>query len=250
MTSTHYFTSKMYADRVVAVPGVGRIYGHAVGSCSHTMGFDMCFMAEGADEATRGTVRFSARVAEDGSLQWLFRGMTQNMTRDWRLPPITEHDQPYYSAEAMAAMRRMVETMGERDAFGWYAQTQSAVDMELDGLQREFDLLIRSDADLTILLGDPSQPREQYVSKKEDPERKDFMRPATEEERATRRATWTENLARARNRLETLRTEKGARLALLQRLSVSMRGFSKNKGGPTPMELYALAIPEPTALAA
>lgn len=250
MTSTHYFTSKLYADRVVTVPGVGRIYGYAVGSCSHTMGFDMCFMAEGADEATRGTVRFSAFVDDDGSLQWRFGGMTQSMTRDWKLPPVTEHDQPYYPAEAMVAMRRMVETMGERDAFGWYAQTQSAIDIELNGLQRKFDLLVQSDTDLTRLLGDPDQPRQQYVPKKDDPDCKGFMRPATDEERASRRTAWTDNLARARTRLETLRAEKGTRLALLQRLSVSMRGFSRNKGGPTPMELYALAIPEPTALAA
>lgn len=250
MTSIRYFTAKMYADRLIAVPGVGRIHGYPVGSCSYTMGFDMCFMAEGAEEPIRGTVRFSAQVAEDGSLEWRFRGMTQSICHDRNLPPITEHDQPYYPPEAMIAMRRAVETMGERDPFGWYSQTQSAVDMELRDLNREFDLLTQSEETLTALLGDPSQPRDQYVSKKEDPARKGFARPATDEERASRRDTWTRNLERSRSRLKDLRAEKGARLALLQRLSVCMRGFSKIKGGPTPMELYALAIPEPTALAA
>ena len=64
-SSSRYFDGDLGDKRIVAYPGIGRVYGHSVGSCSHTTGFDLYFKAEGADEATPGMVRFVAKVAED-----------------------------------------------------------------------------------------------------------------------------------------------------------------------------------------
>jgi len=246
--SLHYFETPMYAGRVVAFPGVGRVYGFSVGSCSHTLGYDMYFMAEDAEAPVRGMVRFCTSVAEDGTLQWRFSSVTGPGTRDWRLPAPTEHDQPYFPAEAMAAMRTMAEKLGERDQTAWYFQTIGAIDMELNELLNTRARLVDTGLHLTGLLADPSLPKEEFVPKTAT--EKGFFRPATDEERAARRTAWQSNIDRSRTKLAAFDVEKGPRVALLKRLRRSMDGWSKRKDGVTVMELYARGIPEPIAQAA
>lgn len=247
-SSSRYFDSDLGDKRIVTFPGIGRVYGHSVGSCSHTTGFDLFFKAEGADEATRGMVRFVARVAEDGTLVWVFDQASGGTTRDWRLPKITELEQPYFPPEAMAAMRKVAETLGERDQTAWFFQTIGAIDIELNGLLYERGRLVDTDVHLTGLLEDPSLPKDEFVPKTET--EKGFFRPATDEERAARRTTWQANIERSRRKLAAFDAEKGERIVLLKRLRRSMDGFSKRKDGRTVMDLYAAAIAEPQALAA
>ena len=50
MTDISRFTLPMYASRNTTIAGIGVIHGYSVGSCSHTCGFDMHFLAAGADQ--------------------------------------------------------------------------------------------------------------------------------------------------------------------------------------------------------
>lgn len=226
--------------RIADFPGLGRVHGQSVGSCRHTLGMDMTFMPEGAEDASRGVVRFSAYVDEDGGLRWRFVSATGAATRDWRLPPVTEHDQPYFSHDAMAAMRRAAEAVHDRSRIEWYAHATSAIDIELDGLLAERDDLERLKANLSSFLSDPSKPAEHFVPKAQDPDGKGFFRPATDGERSDRREAWRRRLAAAEAGLASFDAGKAARAALLERLRASMRGWTQK--GASPRDLYEAAL--------
>lgn len=246
------FTLPMYARRNTTIPGLGIIHGYSVGGCSHTSGFDMHFLAEGADEPVKGHVRFSTFVADDGTLQWRFVSATGNghWNRDWRLPPITEQDQPYYPAEVMTAMRREVETLGERDPNAWFFQTVGAIDVELNDLLAKRANIAHTDLYLSSLLRDPAEPKTHFVTPAEAGAKKGFMRPSTQEERDARRTMWAERIEKSRTDLVRFDAEHGKRIVLLERLRAAMRTWSTRMREQSPMAIYAAAIPVPEQAAA
>ena len=252
MTDISRFTLPMYASRNTTIAGIGVIHGYSVGSCSHTCGFDMHFLAAGADQPVKGHVRFSTFVAEDGTLQWRFVSATGDghWNRDWRLPAVTEQDQPYYPVEAMAAMRRTVETLGERDPTTWFYHALGAVDMELNEILSKRARITHTDQHLSNLLRDPTEPKTHFVTPAEADAKNGFMRASTRDEREARRTMWAERIERSRVALVRFDARHGERIALLERLKAALRTWSSRKSKFSPMALYAAAIAVPDKAAA
>lgn len=237
----------IYRDKHTVLPGVGTIHSHGVGSCAHTTGFDHYFLPEGAEKQIAGNVRFSTFIEEDGSLAWRFVHAIGPISRkrDWREPRLDEETQLDYPPAVLAEMRRLSETLHERDPVAWFFQTIGALDMELDSRLRKEDDLVRTVQHLTELLANPQEPTKHFVSAEECGLDKGFFRTASPEEREARRDLWRTNLSRAQTRLTALRSNQGERVALLRRLRSSMTGWSKRTGAnksANPFDIYQAAL--------
>lgn len=235
----------IHARNHTVMPGVGKIHTHSVGNTSYTTGLDHYFLAEGAEKRVAGSVRFSAFVDETGRIAWRFVHVEGPEARriGWKGPRPTEQTQTDFPAAAIAEMRRLCETLQERDQTGWFFHALGAVDMELrdrvgkqDEIQRAVDTLAR-------LLADPNEPKKHFVTAEQAGADKGFHRPATTEEKTERRADWTGRLANRRAALAVLTAEQADRVALLTRLRDTLRDWSGRKAPRTsPYDLYARAI--------
>lgn len=242
----------IYARNHTTLPGIGTIHTHSVGSTAHTTGIDHYFKAEGADRAITGSVRYAATIAEDGSVAWILAHVhgPSSRRRDWKLPRLTEETQEDFPAEVVSEMRRLSETLEERDPTDWFFHALGAVEMELDRLTARRQESERTIEHLGGLLADASEPRSHFVSAAEAGAPKGHFRIATPEERAERRALWERNLAKARAAIARFDEEKGARVAMLRRMRAALRTWSSStKPRRLPSIVLRDAVQEP-ALAA
>jgi len=205
-----------HARNHTVVPGVGTIHTQGVADAyldwqEHT------FLAEGADAPVAGRILFGLRIADDGSTHWVMDEVNGPATRrlHWSEPKPTERDQADFPPEAVAEMRRLSETLEERDPTGWFFAVHNRAGDELRRLKRERTRLTDGILHIGKLLADPSEPSQHFVTKAQCGRDKGFFRAATDEERAERRAAWKRGLDRDRVNLETHDREKGARTAML-----------------------------------
>ena len=235
----------IHARNHTVMPGIGKIHTHSVGNTSYTTGLDHYFLAEGAEKPVTGSVRFSAFVDDAGEIAWRFVHAEgpEARKRGWKEPRLTEATQVDFPAEAIVEMRRLSETLQERDQTGWFFHALGAVDMELRDRVGKQDEIARAIQTLEGLLAKPNEPVNHFVSAAEAGADKGFHRPATPEEKAARRADWTARLANRRVALADLAIEQDDRVALLTRLRTTLRDWSGRKAPRTsPYDLYRQAI--------
>jgi hypothetical protein len=227
------------------LPGIGTIHTQGVanafvGSLSHS------FLAEGADKSVAGSVVLGVRIADDGSTHWVVETIDgpDARKRHYDAKP-TENDQADFPAEAVAEMRRLSETLEERDPTGWFFDVLQRAERELELVDRARKDLVRTIEHMDELLGDPSQPRQHYVSKAESGLGKGFHRDATDAERAERRAWWERQREKARTGLAAHDRDIGPRTEMLKVVRSSLRSWSGDKG-PTrrrpPSQVMAEAL--------
>ena len=238
----------IYRNKHTVIPGVGTVHSQSVGSCNYTTGIDHRFLPEGADKEISGHVRFSAYVAESGKLEWRFVSATgpKSRKRDWQAPKLSEDTQVDYLPEVIAEMRRLSETLYERDPTGWFFHAVGAIEMELNEYHRKEQDSEVAIAHLTKCLANPAEPKQHFVSAKECGGEKGYCRSATDEERQARRKLWQERIDHHRNRLSSLHSEEGERIALLKRLRQSLTNWSEARSNsqdkPCPLSFYEAAI--------
>jgi putative ubiquitin-RnfH superfamily antitoxin RatB of RatAB toxin-antitoxin module len=194
-----------------------------------------------------GSIRFAAYVADDGTIQWRFVHSTgtNSRKRHWKDAPLTEETQVDFPAAAVAEMRRLSETMHEKPDNAWFFSALGAVDMETEDRVRKERDLQRTVEVLAPLLADPSEPRQHFVPAAEAGTPKGYHRDATAEERAERRAMWTERHDKAVAALAALTEAQADRLAMLRRLKVALHDWSHRKGAaprPSAYQVYQAAI--------
>jgi hypothetical protein len=239
-----YF-SAIYAKDHTVLPGIGRIHTHGVGNTRYTTGLDHYFLAEGAEKPVTGSVRFSAYVSEEGQIAWRFVHADGPMlrARHWKDPRITEDTQVDFPAEVVAEMRRLSETLQERDQTAWFFHALAAVDMELRGRTDKQADLARTISLLDGLLAKQSEPAQHFVSAEEAGTDKGYHRLATPEEKTARRLDWATRLAAKRDELETLTASQADRVAMLKRLYETLHDWSGQRSPKaSPYDLYAQAI--------
>lgn len=122
----------------VTVPGLGEFGYFSVGSILHSRGIEHFFQPEGAASRIDGTVRFSAYVDLDGDLKWKFDHAEGPNSREraYDAPPLTEETQIDFPSEVVAEMRRLTETLHEREPGLWYHQVISAIDIEIKEFEK------------------------------------------------------------------------------------------------------------------
>ena len=243
-----YF-APIYRDKHVILAGLGTIHSHSVGSTAYTTGHDHYFLAEGAEKPVAGSVRFAAKVGETGEIEWRFVHATgaNSRKRDWREPALTEDTQVDFPAAVVAEMRRLSETLHEREPTSWMFHAHGAVDMELRERIGKEDELERSIVILGNLLANPAEPTKHFVPAAESDTGKGFFRPATADETAATRAMWTERREKAFTKLAALKAEQADRIALLKRLGKALSTWAHQKtdrGSVYKMYQAAIAAPE------
>lgn len=240
-----YF-SPIYRDKHVILPGLGTIHSHSVGSTAYTTGHDHYFLAEGAEKPVSGAVRFAAAVGDDGEIEWRFVMATgpNQRKRHWKDPVITEDTQTDFPAKVIAEMRRLTETMHEREQTSWFFHAHGAVDMELRRREDEEAKLSRSIEILTDLLSNASEPKKHFVPAAESDTGKGYYRDATTDETIAHRALWAKRLDSATTKLATLKSEQTDRIALLKRVGKALSNWAHQKKNSrlSAYEVYQAAI--------
>lgn len=236
-----------YSKKHTLAPGLGKIYSHAVGSTSGSTGFDHYFLPEGADKPIIGTVRFSTYIAENGEVAWAFVSAEGPISRkrSWRDLALTEETQVDFPPAAIAEMRRISETLYERDPAEWFYQAIGALDHEINSLNDVENQLVRFIKNFTAFLANPNEPARIFVHTPLPRQEKGHFRVATPAERKARRDTWQKNLTRSKASLTKHRAEQSDRLALLKRLRSAMAkwtGSAGSKKAANPFELYQAAL--------
>lgn len=218
-------------DSLTPIENVGVIFSQTVGNCRGTTGYDHHLKLDGAERQLPGYVRFSAFVADNGTIQWRFVTADGPLARkrSYKEPKLTEETQVDFPAEAVARMRQLSEEMHLRSDNSWFFSALTAVETELDTRQTARYDLERTVSTLQKLLSDPAAPTTTFVSAKEAGLDKGYNRPATAAETAQSRATWTANIERAQTKLSALNEEQGERIALLERLRIALRDWSWHK---------------------
>lgn len=231
----------IYSDKHTILPGFGKIHSQTVGNTSHTTGYDHYFLADGAEKPHPGLVRFAAYVTEDGQIAWK---MISASGATYSSPSSRDENDTSFPPEVIAEMRRISETLGERSPTGWFFTALSAVQMEIDRLKKPIGDAERAVEHLTLLLSDPNEPRQHFVSAEEAGQPKGFRRDATPAERDERRAMWQRNLNRDTKRLADAHVANDARLAMLKTLERALRNWSMSKQarGMSPMAIYQKAL--------
>lgn len=224
-----YFGS-IYADKNQVIPGLGTIHSHCVGSTAHTTGHDHYFLADGAEKPVAGSVRFSAFITEDGEIAWRFVHATGPIgrKRHYPLKPFGEHEQQDFPAQAVAEMRRISENLHETDPNAWFFSALGAFSMEIEELEHKLKMLDQSIHHLGVLLAKPQEPENVFVPSDEG-RGKGFYRPATDEERAERRALWGQRVESASAKRDLFLAEKAPRLEMLRQKREALRAWSHQR---------------------
>lgn len=227
------------------VPGLGTIHSQGVGDTTYVTGLDHQFLAEDADKPVPGVVRFSAYVSDTGEIAWRFVFAEGPLSRAgrWNGPKPAEDTQLDYPAAAVAEMRRLSETLQEREQTSWFFHALGAVDIELRARTDRDKDIRRTISLLEGLLAKQSEPVKHFVSAEEAGQPKGFHRLATADEKAARRLEWSTRLDERRTALETLKVEQDDRVAMLTRLRDTLRDWSGRKAPrQSPFDLYAQAL--------
>lgn len=224
-----YFGS-IYADKNQVIPGVGTIHSHCVGSTAHTTGHDHYFLADGAEKPVMGSVRFSAFITEDGNVAWRFVHATGpvNRKRYYPLKPFGEHEQQDFPSQAIAEMRRISESLHETDRNAWFFSALGAFSMEIEELERKLEMLEQTITHLGALLAKPQEPQTVFVPSIEAGG-KGSHRPASDEERAERRALWSQRVESASTKRDIFLAQKAPRLEMLRRKREGLRTWAHQR---------------------
>jgi hypothetical protein len=224
--------------------GFGTIRTESVGSTSYTTGLFHTYHPAGADSKAPGHVAFSAKIDEKGELLWRF---DDSNTRARSVPADERGSEtdgiPDHPKEVLAEMRRISETLEQRDPNAYFFQALGALEMESNGLWRAISAQHDTIRHLGKLLGDPREPKEHWVSAQEAGAAKGHHRPTTPEERARSREGWSDSVTKAEARLVAMAPKEIARKAMLDAMVSGLREWSRtrdNMQGMTPSQaMYA-----------
>lgn len=235
----------IYADQHTVIPGIGKIYTHSVGSTAHTTGLDHYFLPENADKPICGHVRFSAAIADDGSVIWECVSIDSPNSRKLHRKDArpTEATQTDYPSEALAEMRRLSETLHDRDPVTWFFHVLSATEISLDALISKRNEYKHTIQQLDSLLSNPLEPIRQFVPSPE-PEGRGHFRPATAKEHADTRAAWRRRENDASKSIIEHDQNFGSRTAMLHRIKSSLRTWATfpPELRPLPAQVVADAV--------
>ncbi len=233
----------------VMVPGLGEFGYFSVGSILHSRGIEHFFQPEGAASRIDGSVRFSAYVDPDGDLKWKFDHAEgpHSRKRAYDAPPLTEETQIDFPSDVAAEMRRLTETLHERQPGLWYHQAVSAIDIELKEFEKAEAEHVRFIRIFTGLLANPELPKSHFDEAPPGSHSVGTFRPATDAEREESREFWRKGIAEREDTLTKLRADTADRIALLTRLREAMNKWSRTKAGrdsgADPIDFYREAIP-------
>lgn len=221
---------RFHARNHTVIPGVGAIHTQGVAN-AYVSSLEHTFLADGAEKPVPGRILFGVRIADDGSTHWVVEEINGPAARrlPYDAPRPTESDQTDFPAEAVAEMRRLSETLEERDPTGWFFDVLQRAEDDLKKLDRARADLVRGIEHLGQLLSDPAEPRTHFVSKEECGKDKGFFRDATDDERAARRAWWSDQVARKQAKLVLHDRDLGPRTAMLRAIVRALREWSGSK---------------------
>jgi hypothetical protein len=244
-----YFTP-LYGDKHTELPGFGTIYSHSVGSTSRSTGFDHYFLPAGAEKEIAGSVRFAVHIEADGKLAWrfMFAEGPNSRARSWRETALTEATQIDFPPEVIAEMRRISETLYERDPVAWFYQAIGEVEGERGSLLYEEEDLVRRVGYIIDLLADPAHPTKYFVPAYAAENKEAHFRPTTPAEHQAGRTELEKKLLDRQNKLTELRSKNASRIALLTRLRDALKEWAARRGkekSKSPMDFYMSAITEP-----
>lgn len=210
--------------------GFGTIRTESVGNTSHTTGLFHSYHPAGADRKARGHVAFSAKIDEKGDLVWRFDDLDTHA----RYVPAAERGNeaegiPDFPKEVIAEMRRISETLEDRDPNAYFFQALGALRMESNGLGRAISAQHDTIQHLGKLLADPREPKDHWVSAQEAGAAKGHNRPTTPEERTRRREGWSDSVAKAEARLVAMGPKEIARKAMLDAMVEGLREWSRTR---------------------
>lgn len=220
----------MMGKNETVLNGFGTIRTESVGNTSHTTGLFHSYHPAGAEMKARGHVAFSAKIDEKGELVWHF---DDSNTRARSVPAAERGSEadgiPDHPKEVLAEMRRISETLEERDQNGYFFQALGALQMESNGLERAISAQHDTIRHLGKLLADPREPKEHWISAQEAGAPKGHHRPTTPEERARSREGWSDSVARAEARLVAMGPKEIARKAMLDAMVSGLREWSRTR---------------------